>query len=366
MKKQRNVNVDIIRCTAVFSVISVHFFLNNGFYQEVVQGKRMYAMVLMRTAFMVCVPLFMMLTGYLMCGKELSVKYYRGIKKTLWIYVMASVACLLFKVFYRKQEISLFQGLLGILNFTAADYSWYVEMYVGLFLLIPFLNILFRGLETKRRKQYLILTLLVCTTLPSLLNIWDFATSGFWETPVISKKWNALVPDWWTGIYPLTYYFLGAYLREYKVKLSTGKNLLLLLFAVIAFGSFNYYRSYTGNFKSGSFVSWEGFENVIDTVLVFILLLNINTERIPLFFKRFFAVIADLALGIYLVSYILDQICYPVLLEKVPVMPQRLEWYAVIVPVVFVGSSLLSLVLNGIYSLGEKGISSMRAKGSVE
>lgn len=366
MKKQRNVNVDIIRCVAVFSVISVHFFLNNGFYQETVQGKRMYVMVLMRTAFMVCVPLFMMLTGYLMCGKELSVKYYRGIRKTLCIYVMASLACLLFKVFYRKQEISAVQGLLGILNFTAADYSWYVEMYIGLFLLIPFLNILYRGLETQRKKQYLILTLLICTTFPSLLNIWDFVTSGFWRTPVISKEWNALVPDWWTGIYPLTYYFLGAYLREYKIKLSIGKNLLLLLLAIVAFGSFNYYRSYTACFKSGSFVAWGGFENVIDTVLVFVLLLNINTEGIPLFFKKLFAHIAELSLGIYLVSYILDQLCYPILLENVPVMPQRLEWYILVVPVVFVGSSLLSLVLNGIYSLGEKGISSMRAKGSVE
>lgn len=30
--KKRNINIDLIKCIAVFSVISVHFFLNNGFY----------------------------------------------------------------------------------------------------------------------------------------------------------------------------------------------------------------------------------------------------------------------------------------------------------------------------------------------
>lgn len=49
LKKQRNINLDIIRCVAVFFVISVHFFLNNGFYSEIVVGKRMYIMVMMRT-----------------------------------------------------------------------------------------------------------------------------------------------------------------------------------------------------------------------------------------------------------------------------------------------------------------------------
>lgn len=40
MKKSRNINLDLIRCLAVFSVISVHFFLNTGFYDEEVIGKK--------------------------------------------------------------------------------------------------------------------------------------------------------------------------------------------------------------------------------------------------------------------------------------------------------------------------------------
>lgn len=72
MMKKRNINLDIIRSIAVFSVLSVHFFLNNGFYTEIIKGKRMFVMFTMRTAFMICVPLFAILTGYLMNKKILS------------------------------------------------------------------------------------------------------------------------------------------------------------------------------------------------------------------------------------------------------------------------------------------------------
>ena len=46
--KKRNINLDMIRVIAVFSVLSVHFFLHNGFYEEIVVGKRLFFMGTMR------------------------------------------------------------------------------------------------------------------------------------------------------------------------------------------------------------------------------------------------------------------------------------------------------------------------------
>lgn len=94
---KRNVNIDLIRCVAVWSVLSVHFFLNNGYYSEVIVGRRMLCMTIMRNFFMICVPLFLLLTGYLMNKKELSKKYYRGIIRTMGIYFLTSVVCVVYK-----------------------------------------------------------------------------------------------------------------------------------------------------------------------------------------------------------------------------------------------------------------------------
>lgn len=57
----------------------------------------MYVAVVMRTLFSVCVPLFMLLTGYLMSKKELSKKYYSGITKTLVVFVISTLACMIYK-----------------------------------------------------------------------------------------------------------------------------------------------------------------------------------------------------------------------------------------------------------------------------
>lgn len=182
LHKKRNINVDLIRCCAIFTVISVHFFRNSGFYIEPIIGWRMYLMVFMRTTFMICVPLFLLITGYLMNHKELNAKYYHGIIHTLQIYIISMVLCILFERFYLHENLSIKYAIFSILGGDIA-YSWYVEMYIGLFLLIPFLNILYHGLETQKRKRVLIVTLLFCTAFPSLFNIFDLFNLDFWIHP---------------------------------------------------------------------------------------------------------------------------------------------------------------------------------------
>ena len=82
-RKNRSVGLDVTRIYAFLSVVAVHSFLNTEFYSSTVIGKKMYVMVIFRTAFMVCVPLFLLLTGYLVSAKNTELnsscilKYYK-------------------------------------------------------------------------------------------------------------------------------------------------------------------------------------------------------------------------------------------------------------------------------------------------
>lgn len=96
--QKRSAAADIIRCVAFFFVVSVHFFLNNGFYSQAVVGNRMFVMTIMRSLFVICVPLFITLSGYLLRKKELSVKYYTRISKIIVTYILASVVCMVYSV----------------------------------------------------------------------------------------------------------------------------------------------------------------------------------------------------------------------------------------------------------------------------
>lgn len=344
--QSRNASMDIIRIVAAFSVLSVHFFLHNGFYSQAVEGMPMYIMVLMRTLFSVCVPMFMILTGYLMSHKTLSRKYYSGISKTLIIFVLATIACMVFKTIHDNEPFTLKSVILGTLDFTGANYSWYIEMYIGLFLLIPFLNLAYNKLKNKRQKQVLVLTLIFLTIIPTVFNIFNFDNPAWWSDPKTSDTFSKLIPSWWMGIYPITYYFTGCYIREYGIKLKTKSSLILFLLAILIFGTFNFYRSYGTAFKSGSYVFWYGFEPYVLSVLLFVLLSRIRTDNMNEKVKFVLWKVSDLALGIYLISYIFDMLVYPVLNAKINPMTDRLPFYFVAVPIVFVCSMVASAIMN--------------------
>lgn len=347
----RNLNVDIIRTIAVFAVLSVHFFLNNGFYSENIQGRDMLIATIMRSSFMICVPLFIILTGYLMCYKKLSKSYYFGIIKTLSIYVLATICILIYQGIFLKSEISINQGIFNILSFK--QYSWYVEMYIGLFMLIPFLNLIYNNLSEKKHKLYLIITLLILVTIPTMTNIYDFFTMNWIDKPSISNDYQKILPFWWSGFYPLVYYFIGAYIREYKdsIKLSLRKNFFAIIICMIVFGLFSYWRSYDSNFIWGIWSSWGSVGNVINSVLVFIFFIRINTKSVNLVVRKIFKVIADLSFGIYIVSWIFDKHFYAILNANIENVGDKTPYYFIIVPVVFCCSLILSYIINVIYNV---------------
>lgn len=79
----RDPALDIIRICAFLFVVSVHFFLKCGYYDVCVSGRAMYLATFLRQFLMICVPLFMMLTGYL-TGDRKPAGIITGNWWTLW------------------------------------------------------------------------------------------------------------------------------------------------------------------------------------------------------------------------------------------------------------------------------------------
>lgn len=153
-KVKRDTSLDVIRIIALFCVISIHFFLNTDYYDVTIEGKQIYFMTLFRSFFRICVPLFLILSGYLKNQKVLNITYYKSFSKIAFVYILASIGCLIFRYAYLCEDISINNGFFSILNFNASEYAWYVEMYIGLLLLIPFLNILWCNLQRKSKMFY--------------------------------------------------------------------------------------------------------------------------------------------------------------------------------------------------------------------
>ncbi len=360
----RNTSLDIIRVVAVFSVLSVHFFLHNEFYFQTVEGAPMFIATIMRTLFTVCVPLFMILTGYLMSHKELSGAYYKGLRKTLIVYAIAFAVCFFARAIRNGYEITGKDFFFNFLNFEAVDghyswYSWYIEMYIGLFLIAPFLNLAYKGLKTQKGKQILVLTFFALAVLPSLTNIFNFDTASWWANPKSNETYANILPNYWIGLYPLAYYFTGAYIREYGIKLKTRTLLIGYAAVWFLFSVFNYYRNYGGTFSYGAILNWNTFEAYVLSVGLFVILSRIKCDKMPNAIKYAFWKISDLALGIYLFSYVFDYIIYYSFLNKyVTDFGTRLWYYFIVVPIGFVlaacASFLANLLAKGIIALYEE------------
>ena len=69
---------------------------------------------------------------------SLSRLYYIKRIKIIVVYILASIMCEIYNVIYLHQNRTLLDCIKGILAFESAKYSWYVERYIGLALLIPF------------------------------------------------------------------------------------------------------------------------------------------------------------------------------------------------------------------------------------
>lgn len=358
VKPTRNIGLDIIRCIALLFVISVHFFLNTGFYDEPVIGFPMYIMVLIRNSFMVCVPLFMMLTGYLIRSTAVSRKYYFKLEKVLSIYLLSSFACAVYKMCLKNSFSAVLRSFLGavigLFSFETAPYSWYIEMYIGLFLLIPFLNILYTGLHTQQEKKILIATFVFLTAIPGITNIFCLAGPSWWFLPSSSDSYYTILPQWWTNLYPITYFYIGRYLREYPLQLRTKTKLLLLTFSILAAGTFNYYRSYSSTFVWGKWQDYGSLLLLLQATLLFSLFSDLDYSRLSVKWKTVFSTVSEVSLGAYLVSWIFDQIFYSLLNDTVPTMVSRLPWFFVLVPAVFLCSVCLSWILNQIYFFCKK------------
>lgn len=323
---KRDFGLDLTRAAAGVLVLSVHFFLNNGFYQTPAAGKTMLLACIVRALCMTCVPLFLVLTGYTCIRREWSKSYYFKLLPVLLTYLGAAAACLVFRAAVLHEAMSPLGMVRRVLDFSAAPYAWYIEMYIGLFLLSPFVNAAWKALNDKA-KGALVLTLFVMTALPGLVN-----------------HWFKLLPDWWTVIYPLTYYVLGAWLREHPLKAKSWQ--LLLGWAALAalMGAAGYFTAKGGVYSWMPEDNWGSWSLTVQAGLLFSALVKVKSAPKPL--KWLVERLAALSLGMYLVSYIADQLVYPKLIAAVPAAHQRLWWMPLTVIATVTLSCLMAQLIH--------------------
>ena len=333
--KKRIFGLDLTRSIAFLFVIIVHSFLNSNFNNTDLKGFQMFFLLMVRCLSFTGVLLFIILTGYCKSNKDISKKHYSSIVKILIVYLVISIITILFKKYYLNDDTILYDYIIGIFNFTTIPYAWYLEMYIGLFLLIPFLNILYNNLKTKRNKQILIITLLFISSISTTFSNLNIETRSL-----------DLLPNWW-NLYPILLYYIGAYIKEYQININKYINLLFILVVIFlqAFVMFSYCG---GNalYVEKIFVYESNFPSIILAVLVFLLLYNIRTHSKVL--SKIVYYISYASLGGYLISFCCDKLIYKLANLNINSSNYFIICTFVLTPIIFIISTIISIIINKI------------------
>lgn len=331
--KQYNFGVDIIRIIAMSLVVIVHSTTFNGFLSEASYNITGFFVAVGRYFAFACIPLFVILSGYLSSKKEIGLSWYKKLIKILLEYLFCSILVFLFKAIYLKEKFTIFDTFIQILTF-GTPYSWYINMYIGLFLLIPFLNLLYNHLESKKQKQFFLLILILIISLPSTCT--KFA-------------WN-----YWIITYPVMYYYIGCYIREYKPKI----NIIYTLIVIIATCSIEVLittlKIPITTLKIPSF-SIENHSNIfclIVSISIFLLFYNLQAKKQNRGLK-FLRAIANASLSFFLISYVFDELFRKVIFANLNLTSfyQKLPHLFYIVPIVIICSIISAMIIHSLTML---------------
>jgi surface polysaccharide O-acyltransferase-like enzyme len=315
LSSNRKTGLDLVRAFAILFVPAVHFFLNTNFYSTPLLGGNMYLQAFLRMTFLICVPLFMILTGYLQVDKTPTKKYFKKIIPILVVYLIYSLIAIVVREFYFKEHKTVLEWFAMILNFKADSYSWYINMYIGLFLLSPYLNIIYKNIETKKQKLMLIAIFLFITAVPSFFNL--------------KVRGILYFPDFWAGIYPITYYFIGSFIREFQVKIHKVWGFAALVVVNLLEMFIEVHYSNGGVFK-GMSGYYSSLIVVVSAVLFFLVFYDVNIKTN--FIAKTISLISILSLDIYLASNVTDRIVYDYVLDHLFKTQQQILYF--IIPVV--------------------------------
>ncbi len=318
----RNIAIDLIKTMAVLFVLSTHFLWGAGYYQTPIASKIMILMTFMRWGFLICVPLFMIATGYLNRDKQLNRKYYKGLINVILLYLVVIVLKILLEKYYFGAHRTIGQVIKVILSL---EYAWYINMYIGMFLLIPFLNLIWHNIFVRKHHEVLIFILLGITSLSTIT--------------------NNLTPNYWVGIYPVTYYFIGTYLRTYTIKVNRVLNVMVIIFLLILQTGYSVGKCYNKVFDltlfGGFNSSYNGFMTLVIAVLFFILLQDIKISSRNLI--KLIISISKYSLEIYLFgALIFDQISYTIAQRYLTTPQEYLPYYLILISI----SLVLSLIVG--------------------
>ena len=196
IKKERTSNFELMRIISMLFIVMYHVIVHGKISTEAV-GSYKFIINFILSILIVHVNSLVFLTGYFSCNKnETKYKKVGKIIGKAWFY--KAIIVILFFIFgvFPLTKIKIMEELLPL---DLGNY-WYINCYLILIILIPYLNEVIKRMNKKQFGKFIIILILLLSIIPTATNC------------------RVLYNDGFSIINFVLVYYIGAYFRKFPLK----------------------------------------------------------------------------------------------------------------------------------------------------
>ena len=269
--KKRLSNIELLRIFAMLGVIILHY--NNetigGGLKYVIRGSSNYYLLLLFESMFICaVNLFVLISGYFSCQSRITTLW-KPIILLLQVEVFSIAGYLITAI--TKNEFT-FKGLLA----SSIPANYFVILYIMLYFLSPYLNIILERLDRK----FVIILFLGFSVYPQFVDLFNQISGQVWNglstIGMYGSQWG------YTIINFIMMYFFGGVIRKRQTTVEKYCNKALFAFLVLNTLLIFGWSVLNIKYRFERNIAWS-YSNplvVIEAITVFILFLRINIGSI--------------------------------------------------------------------------------------
>lgn len=210
--KKRDINLEFIRILSCLFVVLIHVSNHYRRHMGDISYSSYVNSVVINVVTRLSVPFFFMISGALLLGREPD----RNFKRTLGAMKLLAVWSVVYGLWEILKGTKL--DLLNILYEPVTKHFWYMYVMIGIYIALPYLQILYKNLSESLKKQFLVIWF-------SML-AFSFISKFLGYTP----KYD--IPVVATSTYYFGYFVLGHYIYVNKEKFDRKKSLFIGLLAL--------------------------------------------------------------------------------------------------------------------------------------
>lgn len=327
MKKNviRESNFELMRIISMFFIVLFHMFISTGgSIINYTTGHTKSIVELLCMIIIVHVNSFILVSGYFQYDKKSSMKKVLKLLLMAWFYKV--VIAIIFYTICKEKFV--FLSFLKIISPIEYPGSWFLTVYILLYILSPYINIIINKLNKKEYQKLLITLFVVCSIIPTITDQATFSSTGF------------------TIVHFVYIYIVGAYLKKYPIskeesikKISMKKKRIILVMTFLGIGIINFLmyktaKSLLNNVNSNTI---EYVANAIVKNLFYYQnpLLIIQSISYFLFFEtlsfknKFINKIASMIFAVYIIHE--NQFINKVLYKKIGVLTGKIFGFQIII-----------------------------------